>query len=207
MTDIEIAQKTKLSPIKYIAKKLMLLESELEYYGNYKANQAGATGWEKVGYIAGYGAAGAVLGGAAGYFAAPAVVSATGVTGISLSSAGISTVGIGGGSLAAEKAIPAINQALKQLNNSGLRPGQTQISASGVMNYVNNPKLLQGTGEIFRTGSQRFLVDGHHRLVAQTILGKGDFYTMPTNVAPSATNIYWSKHWWEFGKTAIKVVP
>lgn len=37
MTDIEIAQKTKLSPIKYIAKKLTLLESELEYYGNYKA--------------------------------------------------------------------------------------------------------------------------------------------------------------------------
>ena len=37
MTDIEIAQKTKLSPIKYIAKKMMVLESELEYYGNYKA--------------------------------------------------------------------------------------------------------------------------------------------------------------------------
>ena len=37
MTDIEIAQKTKLSPIKYIAKKLMLLESELDYYGDYKA--------------------------------------------------------------------------------------------------------------------------------------------------------------------------
>ncbi len=37
LTDIEIAQKTKLSHIKYIAKKLNLLESEIEYYGQYKA--------------------------------------------------------------------------------------------------------------------------------------------------------------------------
>ena len=175
-------------------------------YGNYKANQAGATGWEKVGYIAGYGAGGAILGGAGGYFVAPAVVSATGVAGISLSSAGISTIGVGGGTLAAENTTSAINQALKQLNSSGLRPGQSQISASGVMNYVNNPKLLQGTGEVFRNGSQRFLVDGHHRLVAQTILGKGNFYTMPTGITPSVTNVYWSKHWWEIGKTAIKIV-
>ena len=37
LTDIEIAQKTKLSHIKYIAKKLNLLEPEIEYYGQYKA--------------------------------------------------------------------------------------------------------------------------------------------------------------------------
>ena len=37
LTDIEIAQKTKLSHIKYIAKKLNLSESEIEYYGQYKA--------------------------------------------------------------------------------------------------------------------------------------------------------------------------
>ena len=36
MTDIEIAQKTKLSHIKYIAKKLNLLEPEIEYYGKLK---------------------------------------------------------------------------------------------------------------------------------------------------------------------------
>ena len=37
MTDIEIAQKTKLSHIKDIAKKINLLDSEIEYYGQYKA--------------------------------------------------------------------------------------------------------------------------------------------------------------------------
>ena len=174
--------------------------------GNVYANDQGYTGWEKTKCILTGIGIGGLTGGAAGYFAAPAIASATGVTGVSISSAGISTVGIVEGSLATEKALPTINEALKQLNNSGLRPGQSQISASGVMNYVNNPKLLQGTGEVFRNGSQRFLVDGHHRMAAQTILGNGNFYTMPTNTLPSATNIYWSKHWWEFGKTAIKVV-
>ena len=37
MTDIEIAQNTKLSHIMHIAKKLNLSESEIEYYGSYKA--------------------------------------------------------------------------------------------------------------------------------------------------------------------------
>jgi formate--tetrahydrofolate ligase len=37
LSDIEIAQKTKLSHIKEIAKKLDVLEDDLEYYGKYKA--------------------------------------------------------------------------------------------------------------------------------------------------------------------------
>ena len=37
LTDIEIAQKTKLQHIEYVAKKLDLPESEIEYYGPYKA--------------------------------------------------------------------------------------------------------------------------------------------------------------------------
>ena len=174
--------------------------------GNVYANDQGYTGWEKTKCILTGIDIGGLTGGTASYFAAPAIASATGVTGLSISSAGISTVGIVEGSLATEKTLPTINEALKQLNNSGLRPGQSQISASGVMNYVNNPKLLQEAGKVFRNGSQRFLVDGHHRMVAQTILGNGNFYTMPTNTLPSATNIYWSKHWCEFGKTAIKVI-
>lgn len=56
--------------------------------GNYVANKKGATGWKKAAYIAG----GALGGGAVGYVAAPAVVSATGVAGVSVSAAGISTV-------------------------------------------------------------------------------------------------------------------
>lgn len=140
-----------------------------------------------------------------------ALLSTIALTTIAVAGAAIAT----GGSVAAsttaaktasEKAVSTINQALKQLNKTGLRPWQTQISAKGVMNYVNNRKLLQGTGEIYRTGAQRFLVDGHHRMVAQTILRNGNFYTIPTNLMPSVTNIYWSKQWWEIGKVVIKVV-
>lgn len=36
-------------------------------YGNHKANEAGATGWKKVGYIVGWGAGGAVVGGTLGW--------------------------------------------------------------------------------------------------------------------------------------------
>ena len=37
MTDIEIAQNTKLSPISQITKKIDIQEEELELFGNYKA--------------------------------------------------------------------------------------------------------------------------------------------------------------------------
>ena len=60
--------------------------------GNHIANENGVTGWGKAGYIAGGAAIGAIAGGAAGWAAAPAVVSATGVAGISVTTAGISTV-------------------------------------------------------------------------------------------------------------------
>ena len=60
--------------------------------GNAAANHAGVTGWEKAGYIAGGAAIGAIAGGVAGWAVAPAVVSATGAAGISVTAAGISTV-------------------------------------------------------------------------------------------------------------------
>ena len=58
------------------------------FVGNHIANQRGATGWEKAGWIAG----GVVVGGAAGavggYLAAPAVIGATGVGAVSVTAAG-----------------------------------------------------------------------------------------------------------------------
>ena len=54
------------------------------FYGNHRANQVGATGWEKAGYIAGWATAGAAVGALGGYLVAPAVISATGIAGISV---------------------------------------------------------------------------------------------------------------------------
>nr|WP_283245832.1 RHS repeat-associated core domain-containing protein [Ligaoa zhengdingensis] len=66
------------------------------FVGNYIADQKGATGWEKAGYIAGGAVIGAVAGGVAGYVAAPAVASATGVAAISVTSAGVATISANG---------------------------------------------------------------------------------------------------------------
>ena len=66
--------------------------------GNAHANSRGYTGWSKTKCIlAGIGIGGFAVG-AVGYFAAPIVVSATGVAGISITSAGISTVAAVGAS-------------------------------------------------------------------------------------------------------------
>ena len=65
--------------------------------GNKIANEKGATGWEKVNYIVGGAVIGGTVGAVAGYVAAPAVISATGIAGISVTAAGISTVGTGVG--------------------------------------------------------------------------------------------------------------
>jgi len=63
------------------------------FIGNHIANQKGATGWEKVEYIAGGAAIGAVGGGTLGAVAAPAVATATGIGGISITaSAGITVL-------------------------------------------------------------------------------------------------------------------
>lgn len=101
-----------------------------------------------------------------------------------------------------------VKNALKQLNASGLRPGQTEISRSRIMELVNNFDSVKAQSSINSIGGTRYLVDGHHTTVASTILGKGTCMNMGmvTNQLPSATNIYWTKQWYEFWKTAIKIM-
>ena len=101
-----------------------------------------------------------------------------------------------------------IKDALNTLNSSGIRPGQTQISKSRVMELVNNFDSTVAQSSIYKNGSTLYIVDGHHTTVASTILGKGTCINMgvATNQLPSATNVYWSRKWYEFGKTVIKIV-
>jgi RHS repeat-associated protein len=60
--------------------------------GNHIANQKGATGWEKAAWIGGGVVVGGAVGATGGYFAGPAIAAATGVGGLSVTSAGIATV-------------------------------------------------------------------------------------------------------------------
>ena len=101
-----------------------------------------------------------------------------------------------------------LKQALKQLDASGLRPGQTEISRSKVMKLVNNFDSVKAQSSVCSIDGTKFLVEGHHTTVASTILGKGTCMNMgvTTSQLPSVTNVYWAKRWYEFGKTVIKIV-
>lgn len=97
---------------------------------------------------------------------------------------------------------------MKKLDASGLRPGQTTISQSKILEIVNNFDPVKAESRITTINGTRFVVDGHHTTVASTILDRGTCMNMgiTTNQLPSATNVYWTKHWYEFWKTAIKIV-
>lgn len=101
-----------------------------------------------------------------------------------------------------------VKSALKKLNSSGLRPGQTQISRSKVMEIANNFDSIKAQSSIYSNGGTRYLVEGHHTTVASTILGRGTGPNMGlfSPGAPEIMNVYWSKHWYEFGKTVIKIM-
>lgn len=104
--------------------------------------------------------------------------------------------------------IDPVKGALQQLNTTNIRPGQTTISRSRVIEIAQNYNTIKAQSSVYSSGGTKYLVDGHHTLVARTMLGKGSGPNMgfPTNQMPSATNIYWSKYWYEFWKTAIKII-
>ena len=100
-------------------------------------------------------------------------------------------------------------EALKKLDKSGLRPGQTEISRSRVMQIVENYDPIKASSSVYTDATGRYLVEGHHTTVANTILGRGSSanMNMVTPQVPSITNVYWTKKWYEFWKTSIKVRP
>lgn len=102
----------------------------------------------------------------------------------------------------------SFDEALKKLECSGLKPGQTVISRSKVMEIFNSYDPMKANSSVYTDSTGRYLVEGHHTTVATTMLGKGSGMNMntPTNQPPSATNIHWTKEWYEFGKKVIKVI-
>lgn len=92
-------------------------------------------------------------------------------------------------------------EALEQLEHSGLRPGQTVISRSRVMELVDGYDPIQAQSSVYTDfDGTRYLVEGHHTTVAATMLGRGSDFNMNayTNQVPSAFGIHWIKKWFEF---------
>jgi hypothetical protein len=81
-------------------------------------------------------------------------------------------------------------------------------SSNRVMEIVENYNPLKAESRIYKNGNTSYLVEGHHTTVANTMLGKSSSFNMniPTKDLPSATNIYWTKKWYEFWKKPIKVL-
>lgn len=99
-------------------------------------------------------------------------------------------------------------EALKTLNKTSLRPGQTVLSKSKVLSIANDFNSQLAQSSIYSANGLRYVVDGHHTTVASIIAGIGTTMNMglPTTQLPSAQDIYWWKHWWEFWKKSIKLI-
>ncbi len=195
-------------------------------FGGVIAAQNGGNVWAGIGIGA---AAGALIGTGAGMAAGAALagsITATATEVVYGASALVATVATSGLSAAGTQiannlqqagnnvastvtaSTDPLNNALKQLDSSGLRPGQTELSKSRVMEIVNNFNPILAESRVTTINGTRYLVDGHHTTVASAILNKGTCMNMGivTNQPPSATNVYWTKKWYEFWKTTIKII-
>ena len=105
-----------------------------------------------------------------------------------------------------------LQQALEQLEASGLRPGQTSIYMSQLRNALNgiqnNYDPTRAYSSVYFDGTNRYLVEGHHTTVAFAMLGRESGLNMNIRSSdpPSATNVYWTKKWYEFWKRTIRIV-
>ena len=119
--------------------------------GNAAANHAGVTGWEKAGYIAGGAAIGAIAGGVAGWAVAPAVVSATGAAGISVTATSISTIAAIGtqfGKLGTLVNNPEITINWSSVTAHAMqRMAERGVTRNMVELWVKTGKVLQQSGD------------------------------------------------------------
>ena len=101
---------------------------------------------------------------------------------------------------------PRIKLALLELENSGLRPGQTRISQGNILRLVDNFDSTKANSNIYIAKSGvHYLSEGHHTTIASTITGKtGPLMGQLTHDIPQL-DVYWTKHWWEFGKKTVSI--
>ncbi|MCI6007319.1 hypothetical protein ACTQ3M_04685 [Oscillospiraceae bacterium LCP25S3_E10] len=70
------------------------------------------------------------------------------------------------------------------------------------MEIFNSYDSMNANSSVYADSTGRYLVEGHPTTVATTMLRKESGMNMntPTNQPTSATNIHWTKEWYEFGK-------
>jgi len=160
------------------------------FIGNHIANNVNVASQDRWKYIAGGAVGGAVIGAAAGYLVGPSIATATGIGGISVTSAGISTVTSGTvGATGFEQARQLV-QASSQIDSSPTFTSnsynvselfKTQADsitrATGAsVEAIKKTILEQGAHtiepiKIFVRDGMAMIVDGHHRYQAFVELG------------------------------------
>jgi RHS repeat-associated protein len=124
------------------------------FVGNHYANQAGATGWNRVGYIAGGATIGAAGGAALGWMAAPAVIGATGVGAISVTSAGISTIAATGTSFSTMGTLIAQNPNITINWSAYAKHGLERMAERGITQQMVNTWV--STGKVLQQSADKF---------------------------------------------------
>ena len=140
--------------------------------GNYFAEKNGATGWEKAGYIAGGSLGGAAVGAVGGYFAAPAIVSATGVSAISVSGAGISAIASGSGAAiktTLDKAEPIIGDKINYIFGKATGSIHNIQRSAGMLKELN--RIGISDNESGRTYVAQKIIEAYHN--AKPIIREG----------------------------------
>ncbi len=109
------------------------------FIGNHIANKVNAASQDRWKYIAGGAVAGTAVGATVGYLVGPAIASATGIGGISVTSSGISTVAVGGQQVV-EKTVQGVGNW-----SNGIKATQEVISGTNVpKSFVLEGKVVNG---------------------------------------------------------------
>lgn len=97
---------------------------------------------------------------------------------------------------------PRITKALKTLDETGIRPGQTQVSQSGILAKYNSYDYLAARSSYTKINGTLHVSDGHHTMIANVMkygkLNTGPNMGLYVNDPNVVTNILWS---------TLKIVP
>ena len=123
--------------------------------GNKAANANNARGWEKAKYIATGVAIGGVIGAILGAAAAPAVVSATGVAGISVTAAGVTTVAAAGTTFGSLGTLLANNPGIDVMWDKLDTYAQGRMVERGITQEMVN--VWVQTGKVLEQGANKLV--------------------------------------------------
>ena len=138
--------------------------------GNRIADISGAAGLEKIAYIAGGTIIGGVAGGAGGYYLAPAVIGATGAAGVSITTAGISSIAAAGTTFGKYGTLLSQNPNIAVDWSAYAKHGFERMAERGVTREMVDHWVK--TGKVLQQGAEKLMYITKEGAVVMTKAGK-----------------------------------